>query len=358
MTAQEFINALFAKARAAGIAEFEAYFSSGSNFDVDILDGEIREYTVSSSSGCGFRGVYNGKMGYASTQILDESAVDMLVEGVKTNAQLIETDDGETIYEGDDDYPVFDTDPARAEMSPADKIELSKQLELKVKALDNRIKRVEGCGVGSVSGEIRLVNSKGLDISHSFAMIGGGVAAIAEEDGKPNFGFSIKNVYDKSQFDIDVLAKEAVESAVSKLGAGSIPSGEYRCIFRQDAASTVLATFAGVFSGEAARKGMSLLKGKEGEMIASEAVTLTDNPLLEGGLSSSPFDCEGVKSRSKDVIKNGRLETLLHNRLTAKLLGTQTTGNASKVGLSGKIVVSPTNLYIQPSETSFDALAA
>ena len=48
---------------------------------------------------------------------------------------------------------------------------------------------------------------------------------------------------------------------------------------------SILSTFAGVFSGDAVQKGLSLLKGKEGEIIASKQVTLLDAPHLENGLA-------------------------------------------------------------------------
>ena len=78
MNRQEFIDKLFAGAKQAGIEECEAYFSSGEGFEVDVLDGAIKEYSVSESSGMCFRGIYQGKMGYASTEIEDEEAIDML----------------------------------------------------------------------------------------------------------------------------------------------------------------------------------------------------------------------------------------------------------------------------------------
>ncbi|MBO7385465.1 MAG: TldD/PmbA family protein, partial [Clostridia bacterium] len=71
MNRQEFIDKLFAGAKKAGIDEYEAYFSSSESFDVDVLDGEIKEYTVAQRSGMCFRGVFEGKMGYASTEIED-----------------------------------------------------------------------------------------------------------------------------------------------------------------------------------------------------------------------------------------------------------------------------------------------
>ena len=351
MNRQLFIDALFEKAKNAGISECEAYFASGSSFDVDVLEGEIKEYSVSSSSGMCFRGIFNGKMGYASTQIEDEEAIDMLVKGVIENACLMETDDNETIFEGSASYPKVNTyDESVNAISAGEKIDMSFKMEKLVKAQSDLVLRLDGCGVSSSLSETRIVNSKGLDISRSSTLFGAVAAPVVKDGEGANFGFSMKFSHHPQDIDIEKIAVKSVQNALEGLGAVSIPGGMYKCVFRNDMASTLLATFAGVFSGEAARKGMSLLKGREGEMIASEAVTLTDDPLLKGGLASKPFDAEGMATFKKDIIKNGRFETLLHNRLTAEKLGKTSTANAAKAGYAGKVVVAPTNLYIEPSQ--------
>ncbi|MBQ4157782.1 MAG: TldD/PmbA family protein, partial [Clostridia bacterium] len=111
-----------------------------------------------------------------------------------------------------------------------------------------------------------------------------------------------------------------------------------------------------VFSAESARKGLSLLKGREGEVIASENVTIIDDPLMEGGFASCPFDAEGVATKTKTVVENGTLNTLLHNRTTAEAMGKETTGNASKGGYAAPVLVAPTNFYLKPGEKDFDKL--
>lgn len=119
----------------------------------------------------------------------------------------------------------------------------------------------------------------------------------------------------------------------------------------------MLTTFCGMFSAENAQQGLSLLAGKEGETVASMAVTLMDDPLLKDGFASSPFDAEGSASRTKAVIENGVLKTLLHNRKTARKQGVETTGNAARSYASG-MTVAPTNMFFKPGEKSLDELMA
>ena len=105
MQLNEFIDRLFERAQAAGFSDYEAYYSDGDEFEVTVFQGEIAGYTVSSSMGLNFRGMYQGNMGYASTQVLDEQALDMLVESARQNALIIEDTDQQFIFPGSERYP-------------------------------------------------------------------------------------------------------------------------------------------------------------------------------------------------------------------------------------------------------------
>ena len=90
MEMQQFIEKLLAAAKEQGIDPAEAYVSAGSSFSANVMQGTIDAYNVSTRQGLGLRGVYQGKMGYASTQAFDDEAIQQLIEGVKEGATLRE----------------------------------------------------------------------------------------------------------------------------------------------------------------------------------------------------------------------------------------------------------------------------
>lgn len=120
----------------------------------------------------------------------------------------------------------------------------------------------------------------------------------------------------------------------------------------------MMSAFLSAFSADAAQKGLSLLAGKEGDKIASDCVTLIDDPFYPDSPVKMPFDAEGVATREKTVIENGELKTLLHNRKTAKKAGVSTTANASKHSYADSISISPYCFYIKPGSVSFEELLA
>ena len=359
MTIEQFIQALLDEAKKQGIEAAEIYLSSGDSFRAMCVKGEIANYTVHATRGLSLRGLYNGKMGYAATEAFDEEAVAQLVQAVKESAELTEDDDVQEIYQGDKEYPQIDNYNASLDEVPEQKkLQLIQDIEKKVLAMDGRITALNYNMISTSSGATRIVNSYGLNLSARDNMAVCYVSATAKEGERVSTGSGFKVTRNFDEIKADEIAREAVDEALFMLHAAPVPSGTYRAVIDAKCMPDLLGVFAGVFSAESAQKGLSLLAGKEGEMIASEIVTLMDDPLLPGGLASQPFDAEGVATFTKAVIENGRLTTLLHNLKTARKAGVKTTGNAAKAGYAGAVNVSPSNFYLKPGKKTQAELLA
>lgn len=361
MDRREFIDRLFERARekAGNATDFacEACFGSNESFEVQVKNGEIYQYNVSEGGGLGFRALVNGKMGYASTQILDEDAIDMLVDGALENAAVVESADRQFLFAGSDSYPELKLyEPRLDAIDAAQKIDMAKRLERLTLAQDARIAQVEDCALFSEKAESAIVNTLGLDVSSKGNLLGGYVSAVARDGEKVNTGFKLFFTMDPDDIDLEKVAKTAAAEALSGLEAKQAPSGVYRALLRSDVAGTLLSTFSGVFSADNAQRGLSRLKGREGETVAAGCVTLMDDPHRPGSASSTPFDGEGVATAPKAVIEGGRLTTLLHNLKTAHKQGVTTTANASRPGYASPVGVAPTNFYFEPTDAGFDAM--
>ena len=121
---------------------------------------------------------------------------------------------------------------------------------------------------------------------------------------------------------------------------------------------SLLSVFSSAFSAKAVMDGMSRLKGQEGEKIAADIVTITDDPQREGESAGTNFDAEGVATHRKSVVEAGVLKTFLHNRETALAMGKETTANASKAGYSSPIGIRPYSFAIEPGDKTQDELFA
>lgn len=356
MTQDQFIKALLSAAKEAGIDEAEVYLATEDVMQIFPSKGKIEQYAVSTVGGASLRGLVRGKMGAAYTEAVDETAIPMLVSNVLQSAALIEDEDEQFIFRGSEAYAAVDCTGDLG--TPEKRIAFALEMEEKCLAIDPRVKEVGGFSFfDSTHASVRIANTHGLDLSHEQDGCIAAIDTVAREGDRVVTAFAYEKGASLSELSASRLAENAVAEAVSMLRASPIPSGEMRVILRNTAMSDLLEVYAGVFSADAAQKGLSLLAGKEGEMIAAPCVTLMDDPHMKGGAASRPFDGEGVATRVKQVIEGGRLTTLLHNLKTAKKAGVQTTGNAAR-GLKSSITVAPSNFYIKPGEKSLSGLEA
>lgn len=352
-----FVKELFSKAQEEGFSEYEVYYVDRESLSISVYKEEVEKYNLNNSAGLSFRGKFGDRIGYSYTEILDEDAIEMLVKKAKENVLAIENNDIQFIYEGDKEYKEISTYHEELEDIPADKlINIAISMEKEAKKYCNKVESFSGCSVSYGSGKYGIINSKGLNLSNKSNLLTAYVVPIVKDLDKMYDGCGY--VVAKSLNDVkpDKIAKMGVDEALSKIGGTSIASGNYKVIINNEAMVSLLSTFAGIFSGDAVQKGLSLLKDKEGEIIAADIVNLVDDPHLEDGLASVSFDDEGVATLKTYLIKNGKLNSLLHNLKTANKAGVKSTGNGFKSSYASPISVSPTNFYIEPGINSLEEM--
>lgn len=352
-----FVKELFSKAQEEGFSEYEVYYVDRESLSISVYKEEVEKYNLNNSAGLSFRGKFGDRIGYSYTEILDEDAIEMLVKKAKENVLAIENNDIQFIYEGDKEYKEISTYHEELEDIPADKlINIAISMEKEAKKYCNKVESFSGCSVSYSSGKYGIINSKGLNLSNKSNLLTAYVVPIVKDLDK--MYDSCGYVVAKSLNDVkpDKIAKMGVDEALSKIGGTSIASGNYKVIINNEAMVSLLSTFAGIFSGDAVQKGLSLLKDKEGEIIAADIVNLVDDPHLEDGLASVSFDDEGVATLKTYLIKNGKLNSLIHNLKTANKAGVKSTGNGFKSSYASPISVSPTNFYIEPGINSLEEM--
>ncbi|CAM4094819.1 TldD/PmbA family protein [Lederbergia lenta] len=357
MKVEKFQEMLLGNGLEHGFEDMEIYYEKSNRFACEIYKGELDHYETAEDSGLSFRGLYNGKMGYAYTEKFDEESIIYLLEHAKANAQVIEDEEQDDIFAGSDEYEERDFYSESLDMiSIPDKIAFLKEVEKKVSNYDPRIVSLNSCKMIEQSKERVLANSRALvlhDRKNYLAIV---LSVVVKQEEETKSGFTVKITKDFSTLNADEIAKEAAEEALSYLGEKSVASKRYPVIFRNDASASLLATFVSTFSAEVAQKGRSLLEGKTGTMIAAENITIKDDPFHEEGFDSRNFDGEGVASKTCTIIEKGILQTLLHNRKTAKKAGVETTGHAYKSSYKGTLTVAPSNFYIEPGEKQHEEL--
>ncbi|MEK9722902.1 MAG: TldD/PmbA family protein [Rhodospirillaceae bacterium] len=147
------------------------------------------------------------------------------------------------------------------------------------------------------------------------------------------------------------IGRTAGENAVKRLRPRKISTAQVPVVYDPRVSQSLLAHLAGAVNGSAVARGTTFLRDAMGTKVFADAITVTDDPLRRRGLRSKAFDGEGVATRTMNIIENGALMTWVLDLRSARQLGLETTGNASR-GTSSPPSPSTTNLYMEPGPFS------
>ena len=355
MEQNAFQQAVIAAAQQLGLADYELYFQFADGISVDIFGrDEIKEFSSATEGGVCFRCIVDGKMGYASTQLLSEASAADIVRRAVDNAKTLEKDDPVFLGEGGQSYPDC---PEEHENLPegAQLIQKARAVQAALYAAHPSVVDGTESAVAASRSTIRIWNSKGLDLHYDRTVTSAVANPVVEENGEKDsdYDFAVGSL---AALDANELARKAVDKARAKLGAGVPDTGAWPVVFSAGAMSDLLATFSTAFSAETAQKGLSPLRGREGEVVASPVVTIVDDPLSEMSAMPIPFDAEGTPARRKNVVENGVLATLLYDRRTAAVAGKETTGNASKGSYAAPVTIRPFTFYVAAGDCTEEEL--
>ena len=351
------VEKLFEKGRQKGFQDQEIYYVNNKNLSISVYEGEIDKYSLSENSGLSFRALIDGKMGYAYTEILEEEALEMLVQEAYDNAKAIEVEDRVFLHDGSGEYVAFDGyNEKLAQATVNEKIDFIMDLEQSVKNADPRVLRVSNNSYAEGESERWIKNTKGLDVkdrvNYCYALA---MPVVSDgKDTRTGIGYDVSN--DFKALSLEHIVNRSTDQALKMLGAVSTKSRNCPVVFKNSTFAEFFSEYMGLYSAESVQKNLSALKDKLNVKIASDVLTLIDDPHLPLGLSSSSFDAEGVATFKKEIISKGVLNTYLHNLKTAYKDGVASTGNASKASYKGTVGISPSNLLIQPGDLTFDQL--
>lgn len=342
------------EAEKRGITDFEIYEQKSSSTSIQLFEHKVDGFTISECDGVAIRGIYHGKMGICYLEDASDANMDYALNQLMDNAKIVTSEDEVEIYAGEDHYPEVKVKENTFKLkSSEEKIALLKQIEEAIYASDTRIDQVMSVEYEECDVSRSITNSKKLSLhdKNSYSIVVAQVMAKDQEDVKSDYDWAV--IMNEQDIQVDQFAKKLSKKVCDKLNATQIPSGNYPVIMEKDTMINLLGALSGLFNGENASKGISILKDSLNKQIFNEKISIIDDPLMENGYSSCPFDDEGVSCKKKTVVENGVLKTYLHNLKSAKLMNTTSTGNGFKAGYASNVGISPTNFYIENGDTSF-----
>lgn len=353
------------RARAAGADVAEASVHSGSHLSVKARMREPELVEQAGSRALGLRVMVGQRVASTFTSDLSEAGQHLLIEDALELAKLSEPDE----FAGPPDpselsnasqWASLDTfDDAVSQISAEEALERALAGERAAFEYDSRITNSEGASFTRARGVSALVTSGGFagaDVGTYASIV---VTPVADDEGgkkRRGYHWSASRHYAALESS-KAVGEEAARRTIAQLGAKKLRTQELPVVFDKDAARSVLGLLAGCILGGSIWRKSSYLVDRVGTRVASELVTIVDDPLLVRGPGSRAFDGEGLASRRNVVVKDGELLSYLLDTYSARKLGLSSTASASR-SPSGGISPSTTNFTLQPGDMSRDELVA
>ncbi|MFH1230514.1 MAG: TldD/PmbA family protein [Planctomycetota bacterium] len=318
------------KAKKSGADEVEIYAENSKKIEVALQNNDIHRAISQQENSIGIRVFKNKSLGFASVNMLTPDKIDEAIHNAISLANKSPRDEYNGIPEpGQIPNVTKIYDPKSQEFGIADALKLVIQMLKTAKEFDRRVSVESGIFSANV-GKQTIVNSKGIqleELSSGFIYYIMGMAIDGSNVSGFDFQFDGTRMLD--EINVESIAKEFAENAVGSLGASKGESFKGQILLSPMAAISFLYPIIFSVNANNVQKGVSKFAGKLGKKVAAETITIEDNGLLEGGLSTSAFDREGLPHKPLSIIKNGTLSSYLYNTYTAKKDNTGSTGNAS-----------------------------
>lgn len=322
-----------------------------------VKDGKVKEVSSGEETGIGIR-MLNSIWSFASANTAEE-AFDAALKAEKIARASIKAKEKIELYE---ERGVKDRREIKPKIDPKEieieeKVKIPKECFYEIKGE----KKVVSSSFSYVdqATELLYLNSEGSEIETKdiktalfasvFAKEGSLLQIGSERIGATAGLEALKNA--------NKIAKEACEKAKLLLKSKLPPSGKFKVVLDQKLAGVFIHEALGhAVEADHVIKGESILENKLYSQIASEIVSVYDDPTLPSAFGSYFYDSEGIKAKKTKLIENGILKTYLHSRETGSKLGAKSTGNARAQSYAYEPLVRMSNTYIKPKDYSLEEM--
>ena len=346
-------------ATAAGAESADAVVFDAASISVAQRLGAPEKLERAESCDLGLRVFIGRRQAIVSSTDFGQAALDEIVERAVAMAKVAPEDPHCGIAEAGQiatEVPDLDIcDPNEPDTESL--VEMARAAEDTARAVEG-VTNSEGAEAGWSRANIALAATNGFARAYSVSSHSVAASVLAGE------GTAMERDYDFATAvhgadlpPAEEIGRNAGERAVKRLGARKAETQQVPVVFEARIAGGLVRHLTGAVNGAAIARGTSFLKDAMGEQVFSPGIAIVDDPHRVRGLRSKPFDGEGIATARKTVIDDGRLTTWILDLASARKLGLESTGNASR-GTGGPPGPGATNVYMEPGAATPDALIA
>ncbi len=330
--ALDLLHTLIGTALKAGADAADALLYDAASLSLTRRLGKIERLERSESCDLGLRVFIGKRQAMVSTSDRSRQALAALVERAVAMARVVPEDPWCGLAEpGQLVTHIADLDicdPVEPEVETLiEQVWVAEEAALAVPGVTNS----EGADAGWSNSRVAIAASNGFSGGYATSrsslsvVVLAGSGTLMERD--YDYG---STVYASDLPGAALIGRNAGERAVHRLNPRRIKSQKLPVIYDPRASRGLLSHLAGAISGPSIARGTSFLKDKLGQSVFAPGITVIDDPFVQRGLRSRPFDGEGIAPQRRAIIEDGRLTTWLMDLRSARQLGLATTGHAAR----------------------------
>ena len=336
-------------------------YTQSESFTFD--DGVLKNANYNTGQGFGLRSVLGETTGYAISNSLDEPS---LIEASSTVTSIKKGYSGTSLVGAPPlrtNRQLYIPDNPIHGVPFAEKIELLESINHYVRSKDSRVKQVSL----SLAGEwqaVHIIRAEGEGLSDIRPLVRLNISVMVEKDGRMErgtFGSGGRILYNDffKEGTWQHNADEAIRQALVNLEAVPAPAGEMPVILGAGWPGVLLHESIGHgLEGDFNRKKTSAFSELIGKQVAAKGVTVIDDGTIENRRGSLTIDDEGTPTNKTVLIEDGILKGYMHDRLSARMMGVEPTGNGRRESFAHQPLPRMTNTYMLGGNHSKEEMIA
>ena len=345
-----------------GIDHADLYFQLSREESWSLEDGIVKDASHSIEQGVGVRAMSAEKTGFAYT---DEVLLPALQEASDNARAIARSGASQAVKtwtrtsEHKLYLPIDPLDTIRDE----DKVDWLMRIDAHTRRLDPRVKQVMA-SLAAVHEVVIIAASDGTLAADVRPLVRMNVSVIVEQNGRREQGYSGGG----GRIGLNELlsgdapfehAAEAVRQALVNLEAIAAPAGSMTVVLGPGWPGILLHEAIGHgLEGDFNRKGTSAFSNRIGQKVASDTITVVDDGTLDARRGSLNVDDEGTPTQCTVLIENGILRGYIQDKMNARLMGMQPTGNGRRESFAHMTLPRMTNTYMRAGKTPPEEIIA
>ncbi len=336
-----------------GMDYADCYFQHASFEGWSLEDNKVKSGSYQIDQGVGIRAISGEKTGFAYSDEISLKALKDAAMSARNIANAGQNGTQAICLVSRETSPLYADALPIISLADTEKVELLQKLNQHARAADSRVQEVS---VSLAGGRevILIAASDGTFSADVRPLIRLNVSVIVEENdrresGSMGGGGRYAYPWFLEQNRAEQYAEEAVRQAIVNLEAQSAPAGEMTVVLGSGWPGILLHEAIGHgLEGDFNRKGTSAFSGRMGDTVAAAQCTVVDDGTLPDRRGSLTVDDEGTPTEQTVLIENGVLKNYMQDKLNARLMKMQPTGNGRRESYAHLPMPRMTNTYMLP----------